>query len=146
MKTLGWIFLLLIAVPVVWLGSAFVYETANSSVHRFRLTIEVDTPEGLKRGSGVWQSAWTRKADWIPQTGGALSSLRGDAVFVELGQGRHVIAILGLGATGSDYGIESLAARAFGRDKPLWFGAEVPRRSAIRAVPITLDPTSRVAA
>ena len=121
MKIFGWLVLLLIAIPVAWLGSAFVYETANGYVHRFRLAVEVDTPDGPKRGWSVWQSAWTRKAGWIPQTGGALSSLRGDAVFVDLGQGRNVIAILGFGPTGGDYGIESLAARAFGRDKPLWF-------------------------
>lgn len=121
MKILGWLVLLLIAIPVAWLGSAFVYETANGYVHRFRLTVEIDTPDGPRRGSGVLQSAWTRKAGWIPQTGGALSSLRGDAVFVDLGQGRNVIAILGFGPTGGDYGIESLAARAFGRDQPLWF-------------------------
>ncbi len=65
MKIFGWLVLLLIAIPVAWLGSAFVYETANGYVHRFRLTVEVDTPDGPKRGSGVLQSAWTRKAGWI---------------------------------------------------------------------------------
>lgn len=122
MKTLGWLiaapFLLLLA----WFGAAFVYETTQSYVHRFRVTIEVDTPSGIKSASGVWESAWGRKAHWIPQTGGAIGNLRrGEAVFVDLGAGRHVIAILGLGPTGSDHGIERLAARAFGRERPLWF-------------------------
>lgn len=121
LKAIGWFFLLLIAIPVVWLGSGFAYETWATYVHRFRLTIEVETPDGLKIGSGVMQSAWTRKAGWVPQTGGVISSLRGDAVFVDLGNGQNVIAILGMGSTGSQDGIARLAASAFGRDKPLWF-------------------------
>ena len=121
LKAIGWFFLLLIAIPVVWLGSGFAYETWATYVHRFRLTIEVETPDGLKIGSGVMQSAWSRKAGWVPQTGGVISSLRGDAVFVDLGNGQNVIAILGMGSTGSQDGIARLAASAFGRDKPLWF-------------------------
>jgi hypothetical protein len=121
LKAIGWFFLLLVAMPVVWLGSGFAYETWATYVHRFRLTIEVETPDGIKSGAGVMQSAYMRKADWIPQTGGVIPSLRGDAVFVDLGNGRNVIAILGMGPTGSQDGITSLAARAFDRDKPLWF-------------------------
>ncbi len=121
LKAIGWFFLLLIAIPVVWLGSGFAYETWQTYVHRFRLTIEVETPDGLKSGSGVMQSAWTIKASWIPQTGGVIPSLRGDAVFVDLGNGRNAVAILGMGPTGSQDGIASLAALAFGRAKPDWF-------------------------
>ena len=103
MKTFGWIIAAPVLMLLAWFGSAFVYETAQTYVHRFRLTIEVDTPSGLKSGSSVLESAWGLKADWIPQTGGAVGNLRrGEAVFVDLGGGRNVIAILGLGPTGTD--------------------------------------------
>lgn len=120
-RALGWIIVAPVLLLIAWLGSAFLYETTQTYAHHYRLTIEVDTPDGVRSGSGVWRSAWTRKADWIPQTPGSVASLRGEAVFVDLGGGRHVIAILGLGPTGTANGIESLAARAFRRDRPLWF-------------------------
>src|SRR5690348_16780515 len=65
------------ACSTVWAG--------NSVVSRFRLTVEVMTPEGLKTGSSVietrsWESNWG-----TPETRGVRSDAKGQAVFVDLG-------------------------------------------------------------
>lgn len=110
---------LLIAAPVLWFASAFAYETWHTYTHRYRLTIEADDRGETKSASSVIQVGVIEKADWIPQTAGTLPSVRGEAVFLDLGEGRNLIAILGLGPTGSGE-VYNLAARAFGRNRAFW--------------------------
>lgn len=76
---------------------------------RFRLTVEVETPQGLKSGSSVIETSIRDvKVGFRGLTYGA----RGDAVFVDLGQGRHVIALLAFGPTGQDQDRLSRVVRA----------------------------------
>jgi hypothetical protein len=87
--------------------------------NRFRLTIEVNTPDGLKTGSSVIETRFWESGSWGPiEARGVRADARGEAVYVDLGGGRHVIAILGWGAKGEDqdkvYGL-TCAARAPGR-------------------------------
>lgn len=121
LKALGIVVLVIVAIPVLWFGSAWVFEAWDTHTHRFRLTLEVDTPDGVKSGSSVIEVKIWGKATWIPQTGGTLSKVRGEAVFVDLGSGRNFIAVLGFGPTGSQGALYNLAARAFGRDRPFWY-------------------------
>ena len=52
---------------------------------------------------------------------GVRSALRGEAVFVDLGQGRNVIALLGGGSVGSDNStMYRLPVVAFGLEKRSW--------------------------
>ncbi len=117
---LGRIVLWLLGFPLFLLVSAFAYETWNSATHAFRLTVEVATPDGIKSGSSVIHVGYTSKASWIPQSRGASGRAFGDAVFVDLGQGKNVIALLGFGPNGSEHKLERLASLAFGRDEPFW--------------------------
>src|ERR1051325_677921 len=73
-----------------------------SYTHRYRLTIELDTPEGVRSGSSVIEV--TRKdVRWILIAQGRHEfDVRGEAVFVDLGANRHVIAIMAHGARGED--------------------------------------------
>jgi hypothetical protein len=121
LKTIGLILAALILIPAAWLGSVVVYEAWNTYTHRFRLTLEVDTPEGVKSGSSVIEVAVWQKADWFPQTGGFGSRVRGEAVFVDLGNSRNVIAVLGLGPTASKVDLHYLAGEAFSRSFPRWY-------------------------
>lgn len=61
----------------------------NRPAHKYRLTVEVETPEGRKSSSSVLavhpDRGYTRR--------GTTRTL-GDAVFVDLGQGRNLIALL----------------------------------------------------
>jgi hypothetical protein len=61
----------------------------NRPGHKYRLTIEVETPEGVKSGSGV--------VSVHPDRGysrGGHTRTKGDAVFVDLGGGKNLLALL----------------------------------------------------
>lgn len=64
----------------------------NSIRYRYRLTVEVDTPQGLKRGSGVIQVD-TSKSEGLE--GSHIDSrVTGDAVAVDLPGGQTLFALL----------------------------------------------------
>lgn len=102
MKTLG-ILLALIVVGIVAYKVAY-----PTTVYRLRITVNVDTPRGLKTGSSVvevWHRsypAWTTLGN---NTGE--SRLTGEAVFVDLGSNRdgrpsNVVALLARGQRAED--------------------------------------------
>jgi hypothetical protein len=61
----------------------------NRPAHKYRLTVELDTPEGPKSASGVMavhpDRSYTRRGQ---------TRTIGDAVFVDLGQGKNLVALL----------------------------------------------------
>ena len=61
----------------------------NRPGHKYRLTVEVETPEGIKSGSGVLavhpDRGYSRRGH---------TSTRGDAVLVDLGGGKNLFALL----------------------------------------------------
>ena len=61
----------------------------NRPAHKYRLTLEVETPEGRKSASGVMavhpDRSYTRRGQ---------TRTVGDAVFVDLGQGKNLVALL----------------------------------------------------
>jgi hypothetical protein len=61
----------------------------NRPAHKFRLTVEVETPEGRKSASSVVavhpDRSYTRRGQ---------TRTLGDAVFVDLGQGKNLVALL----------------------------------------------------
>ncbi len=61
----------------------------NRPAHKYRLTVQVETPEGLRSASGVMAV--------VPDRGyspGGHTRTRGDAVFVDLGGGKNLVALL----------------------------------------------------
>jgi hypothetical protein len=90
-----WLLFLFLFVPVV---AGYIWLQPYSS-NRFRLTVEVDTPEGLKSGSSVIETV--RWESWgLPEATGVRSTAKGEAIFVDLGDGQNLIAILGWGKAG----------------------------------------------
>ncbi|MBB4359809.1 hypothetical protein GGD65_000807 [Bradyrhizobium sp. CIR18] len=65
----------------------------NRPGHKFRLTVEVTTPDGIKTGSGVLAVVPDRNYNR-----GGRTTTRGEAVFVDLGQagakGKNLVALL----------------------------------------------------
>lgn len=61
----------------------------NRPGHKYRLTIEVETPEGVKSASGVLSVNPDRG-----YSRGGHTRTRGDAVFVDLGGGKNLLALL----------------------------------------------------
>ena len=122
MKALIKIAVMMIALPIFLLIGAFVVATIYSNwftyVHHFRLTVEVETPTGLKTASSVLKAVYVESPKWVPQNTSLSSRLHGEAVFVELGSGKNIVALLALGANGEQYLGPDLAARALRGEGP----------------------------
>jgi hypothetical protein len=81
----------------------------NRPGHKYRLTVEVETSEGLKSGSGVLSV----HPDRSYSRGGHTIS-KGDAVWVDLGGGKNLVALLGhLDKSIETEGVNYLALRAY---------------------------------
>jgi hypothetical protein len=61
----------------------------NRPGHKYRLTLEVETPEGIKSASGVMAVHPDRS-----YSRGGHTQTKGDAVFVDLGDGKNLLALL----------------------------------------------------
>lgn len=131
----------LVSIPIVWLGSAVIYQNAHTYTHRFRLGIEVDTPNGVVSNSSVIEVTKIEKADWTPTLPGVVSRVHGEAVFFDLGEGRNVIAILGFGPTGSEDRIASLTHIAFLPGRPKLQIEDIPKLTGSVELTGNLIPT-----
>jgi hypothetical protein len=82
----------------------------NRPGHKYRLTVEVETPDGEKSASSVLAV--------FPDRGysrGGHTRLGGDAVFVDLGSGKNLVALLAHPDKSLDLdGMNYLALRAYG--------------------------------
>jgi hypothetical protein len=110
-----------IAAIVAALIGAFIWYI-NQPDHYYRLGIEVETPDGLKSAAntfGIHQSYHT----WgLPETNGLRVRFMADAVFLDLGNGHNVVALLAHGPHGQDTSrIEQLDNIAFSEG-----GAPIP--------------------
>jgi hypothetical protein len=135
MRWLAWIFGVLVMMPVMalvgWVGVAWLHAEWTQVDRRFRLAIEIDTPEGPRAGSSVIRVT-RRDHGWMPLVGISTTPyehrVEGEAVFVALPAGKSVIALLAHGPTGQDSDrMISLWSEAYlgwnGRwDEDLWSG------------------------
>jgi hypothetical protein len=66
----------------------------RNEAYRYKLTLAVNTPNGVKRGSSVGEVAYWQVS--IPAGGGTTFKLNGEALYLDLGPGaRPLIALLG---------------------------------------------------
>lgn len=109
-----------VIIAVVIVGLIMAYSIAYPATsYRFRVTLNVETPEGLKTGSSVMEVRTRRYPAWT--TLGAnrgQTTLTGEAVFVGLGPGsdgklRNVIALLVYGPRGEKVNFYWLPDTAF---------------------------------
>jgi hypothetical protein len=61
----------------------------NRPGHKYRLSVEVETPDGIRKAAGVLVVTPDRG-----YSRGGKTATRGDAVFVDLGQGKNLVALL----------------------------------------------------
>jgi hypothetical protein len=140
MKRLAWLFGVPFMVWLVW--TQLVQPTYE---HRFRVTLEVDTPEGPRRGSSVWSVTCTEPAGGplrqLP-TGGC--NLRGEAVVVDLPNGRHLIGLMATGPRAEGVNLYEIARQAFafdgGSGEVSWF-SQAPKWAGTRPLDPPLIPT-----
>src|SRR3954467_11850469 len=82
----------------------------NRPGHKYRLAVEVETPDGVRSGSGVLSVHPDRG---YSRNGSTLT--KGDALWVDLGGGKHLVALLAhAGDNGFELdGMNFVALRAF---------------------------------
>jgi len=115
---LRWIFLtilILVAGPRLFIsGGKSVSDALTTTVIKYKIIIEVETPEGLKTGSNVVQVTITPKfVHWNPSSPPVSTRVKAEAIFIDLGQGKNVIATLGFGENGAVDRLDSLAQSVF---------------------------------
>ncbi|MBX9660899.1 MAG: hypothetical protein K2X00_20275 [Nitrospiraceae bacterium] len=66
----------------------------KSSRYRQKITVEVDTPSGVKSGSSVIEVGYAEKPEWAQSFGGNGFSARGEAVAVDVAPGKTLFALL----------------------------------------------------
>ncbi len=101
------------AIVGVLVGAAFLLYlyTQPAYTHRFRLTIEVQTPDGLRSGSSVIETSAWESGNWGPiEARGIRRDFKGRAIFVDLGHGQNLIALLGFGPRGDQDRLFKLAS------------------------------------
>ncbi|MDT2021206.1 hypothetical protein [Methylocella sp. CPCC 101449] len=82
--------------------------------YRFRLTVEVDTAAGMKTGSSVLEVMTAMNPPWFfLAANDSVTTARGEAIFVDLGNGGNLVSLLALGPQASDGGVITLAVRTF---------------------------------
>jgi hypothetical protein len=94
-----------------------------------KLTVEVETPDGVKSGSAVTEVSWWENRFF--KDGGVLqSAIKGEAAVVDLGNGRYLFALLSH-ANDSRY-MAGLAPRIVtDRDKLVWSLEAITRAKAL---------------
>ncbi len=91
--------------------------------HKFRLVVEVETPDGVKSASNIYSVTPNRSYGGSNTGESSGPKTKGDAVFVDLGGGRNIVALLAVG---------SRADRT--RRDQLYCDALIPRRRQEGAV------------
>ncbi len=127
--------ILVAAAVAIYLAISFAFPTYT---HRYRLTIEIDTPEGVRSGSSVIEVI-RKDVRWILIAQGRFEfHVRGEAVFIDLGANRNVIALLTHGSRGENVDqMISLPIEAYGYYK--WDEAAWSHRTKMQG-PVELKP------
>lgn len=82
----------MLAIGIVALVGLYLWQP--DYVWHQKLTIDVDTPEGVKSGSSTVRVAWRDSIALLPDPPHVTSQIRGEATVVDLGGGRYLFALL----------------------------------------------------
>jgi hypothetical protein len=122
------VFAMTLAAAIAVVAAAAVWWSIENPtyVHRFRLGIEVEVDGEVRRGSSVIEVRTTDYNVGMPGAKGTRSRVIGEAVFVDLGKNRNVIAALATGPAASVDGIANLTFTAFLPNRPALKHRDVP--------------------
>lgn len=105
--------------------------------HKFRLTLEVETPDGMKSASGVYSVTPNRGYGGSNTGETAGPKTKGDALFVDLGGGKNVVALLAVGTDRTDLDATNyIAMRAFNAAGRKVQFREMKKTTAMSPVPV----------
>ncbi len=139
MRTFGIIALCIML--LIGAGAAWWTSLTPTYVHRFRLAIEVDVDGEIRIGSSVIEVRTTDYKAGSGETGGLRSQVFGDAIFLDLGNGRNVVALLGFDPNGSRNAIDLLDFHAFRATIPTLRIEDLPSLSGSVSLSGELVPT-----
>jgi hypothetical protein len=132
-----------IAVVLVALYLVWSQLVQPSHEHRFRIILDVDTPEGPRRGSSVWSVTCTEPLRALRDMSGGCQ-LRGEAVFLDLPNGRSIVALMATGPKAQGVDLYDIASLAFGFKHGVangyWY-AQAPKWTGARPLPVGAIPT-----
>lgn len=104
MRKLGIILGFVVLSVVVLIGGAVAWYKISypTYTYRYRMTVEVVTDGALRSGSSVIEVQLIKQPPIITNSPPVFPKVRGEAVFVDLGAGRNVIALLAAGPNGNN--------------------------------------------
>lgn len=76
------------------LSACDLFTPLTDESYRFRMTVEIETPEGLRTGSSVYEVTAGNRTAILPDMADRHKSLRGEALTVDLPDGRTLFALL----------------------------------------------------
>jgi hypothetical protein len=89
-------------VAVLWaLGWGYIRTNYPVCTFRYKLTAEVITPQGLRTGSSVIEVTYAHHGDWGGGDGPD-QTVNGEAVYVDLGQGKNVFILFSSTSSGRE--------------------------------------------
>jgi hypothetical protein len=105
----------------LWWGPTYSYA--------YRLTLEIDTPQGPLSASNVYRVTQTPGPDSLSglNNSGSAPKVTGEAIFADLGAGRNALLLMTHGVTGAN--VDQF------QEMPLW-AFDVPAMAAARSEPV----------
>jgi len=80
----------------------------GNGTYRFRMTVEVETPDGIKSGSGVYQINVAQRLQVTPESKVRKVTLTGESVAVEIAPGQTLFTLLKTNSTNDSLFLMSL--------------------------------------
>lgn len=106
-----WLALLGALVLASYVAYTVAYPTYS---YRYRITVEVNTTDGMKSGSSVLEVTTIQFPSWLTLGNNNFeTTTRGEAVFVDLGNGRNLVSLLALGPNAEDGAHRFFAPRSY---------------------------------
>ena len=111
--------LAVLAIVVFLAGAYWILFPTHS--YRYRLTIAAEVDDKLVRASSVIEVSMTKQPQFVAHVPAYHTEVSGDAIFLDLGNGRNVVALLAFGPTGSAGHLQFLAPAVFdATPKEIW--------------------------
>jgi hypothetical protein len=124
------------------IGSVIWYKQAYPSyTYRYRMIVDVEVDGAIHSGASVIEVTLEKRPRITPETLTVMSFVKGEAVFVDLGGGRNVVALMASGPYGKNWDFpQDVVSRAFGlswedRDLPKFAGLQGQRDLTAQLLP-----------
>jgi hypothetical protein len=124
----------------VILGLAAAYHVFGGHTYRYRVTIDVEVNGKVLSASSVNETRFLRQPQLLGVPPYAITH-HAEAVYLDLGSGRNVVATLGTGPTGDGWGTTSLVGRVFDIKKTEEFWTRLAASNEERELSGELLPT-----